>query len=232
MASFFDKVNTLINASLHEMVDRALETRSVAVMDQYIRDAERNLDALGDSAATVGGTVRTLKRKYEEFSQKAEKLDRDIDTLILQGKDDLAAAAQSELNTQQQLAQEYYEQWQQQENQYQQMLNMRLKLEARMTSIRHEREQLRSLIELTEAKKVATRTMKSLDDLSKVGDQEISSFAERVRTRVDQEDARLEVASRNLGEQIEDAVRGGEVDRQLDERRQRLLGNQGGGNAQ
>ncbi len=127
--SLMDKVNTLVNASLHGMVDRALQQNSVAVMDEYIRQAEKNLEALEDSAATVGGTVRTLKRKHEEFAQAAEKLDRDIDTLILKGKNDLAGAAQAELNTKQQLAQEYYEQWQTQDQQYQAMLNMRVKLE-------------------------------------------------------------------------------------------------------
>ena len=96
MASLLEKINTLINANLHSVVDRALEANSVKVMDEYIRQAERNLEALEDSAATVGGTVRTLKRKYEEFAAAAEKLDRDIDTLILRGKDELAAAAQTE----------------------------------------------------------------------------------------------------------------------------------------
>jgi phage shock protein A len=176
----------------------------------------------------VGGTVRTLKRKYDEFAAAAEKLDRDIDTLILKGKNDLAAAAQAELNTKQQLAQDYYEQWQQQDQQYNAMLDMRMKLEARLTSIRQEREQLRSLIELAAAKQVATKTIKSLDDLAKVGDQEISSFAEQVRNRLDTEDARLDMATQNLRDQIDDAVRGGEIDRQLEERRRRLLGAQGG----
>ncbi len=230
--SLIDKVNTLINASLHGMVDRALQQNSVAVMDEYIRQAEKNLEALEDSAATVGGTVRTLKRKYDEFAAAAEKLDRDIDTLILKGKNDLAGAAQAELNTKQQLAQDYYEQWQQQDQQYNQMLDMRMKLEARLTSIRQEREQLRSLIELAEAKKVATKTIKSLDDLANMGDQEISSFAEQVRNRLDTEDARLDMATQNLRDQIDDAVRGGEIDRQLEERRRRLLGSQGGGTQQ
>ncbi|NDJ63080.1 MAG: hypothetical protein GYB67_18315 [Chloroflexi bacterium] len=227
MASLLDKINTFVNASLHSIVDRALEQNSVAVMDEYIRQAERNLEALEESAATVGGTVRTLKRKYTEFSEAADKLDRDIDTLILSGKDDLAAAAQAELNTKQQLAQEYYEQWQQQETQYQQMLNMRLKLEARLTAIRQEREQLRALIELSEAKKVATRTIRSLDDLASIGDAEISSLADQVRTRLDTEDARLDMATRNLSDQIDDAVRGGEIDRQLEERRARLRSQRG-----
>ena len=223
-SSLFDKINTMISASLHSLVDRALESNSVAVMDEYIRQAEKNLDALEDSAATVGGTVKTLKRKYEEFAAAAEKLDRDIDTLVVKGKDDLAAAAQAELNTKQQLAQEYYEQYQQQEQQYQKMLDMRLKLEARLSSVRQEREHIRALVELTEAKKTTTRTIKSLDELSNVSDEEVSGLAEQIRARLDTEDARLDMATRNVSDQIDDVVRSGEIDRQLEERRRRLLG--------
>lgn len=223
MTSLLEKVNTLISANLHGIVDRALEANSVKVMDQYIRQAEKNLDALEDSMATVGGTVKTLKRKYDEFAAAAEKLDRDIDTLVLKGKDDLAAAAQAELNTKQQLAQDYYEQWQDQEQQYQKMLGMRLKLESRLTTIKQEREHLRALIELAEAKKVTTKTIKSLDDIAKVGDAEMNSLSEQIRSRLDREDARLEQATTNISEQIEEAVRGGEIERQLDERRRRLL---------
>jgi phage shock protein A len=227
--SLFEKINTLINANLHAIVDRALETNSVQVMDEYIRQVERNLDALEDSAATVGGTVKTLKRKYEEFAGAAEKLDRDIDTLIVKGKDDLAAAAQAEYNTKQQLAQEYYQQWQDQENQYKKMLDMRLKLEGRLTSIKQQREQLRALIEMAEAKKVTTKTIKSLDDLSSVGDSEINALTDQIRARLDRDDARLDMAVGNLQEQVDEAVRGSEVDRQLEERRARLLGKQQAG---
>ena len=222
--SLFEKINTLISANLHGIVDRALEANSVQVMDEYIRQVERNLDALEDSAATVGGTVKTLKRKYEEFAAAAEKLDRDIDTLIIKGKNDLAAAAQAELNTKQQLAQEYYEQWQDQEQQYQRMLDMRLKLESKLTTIRQEREHLRALIELAEAKKVTIKTVKSLDQLATTGDDQVNALAQRIRANLDREDARLEIATRNVAEQIEEAVRGGEVERQLEERRRRLLG--------
>lgn len=228
--SLFEKINTLISANLHGIVDRALEANSVQVMDQYIRDVERNLEALEDSAATVGGTVKTLKRKYEEFAASAEKLDRDIDTLIIKGKDDLASAAQSELNTKQQLAQEYYEQWQDQEGQYQKMLEMRLKLESKLTTIKQEREHLRALIELAEAKKVTLKTVKSLNQLASTGDEQVNNLADRIRNNLDREDARLDMATANLSDQIEEAVRGGEVERQLDERRRRLLGNSGGDN--
>lgn len=224
MVSLLQKINTLIGANLHGLVDRALEGNSLTVMDQYIRDVERNLEALEDSAATVGGTVRTLKRKYEEFANQAEKLDRDIDTLIMKGKDDLAAAAQAELNTKQQLAQDYYEQWQAQQKQYQQMLDMRVKLESRMTTIKQERERLRSLLELMESKKQMTKTIKKIDKIATVDDAEISSLAEQIRQRIDTEDARQEIASIRLAEDIEQAVGGNEVELQLEERKRRLLG--------
>lgn len=224
MASFFEKVRTLINANLHGIVDRALESNSPQVLDEYIRQAERNLEALEDSAATVGGTVKTLKRKYEEFAAAAEKLDRDIDTLIMRGKDDLAAAAQGELNTKQQLAQEYYEQWQDQKKQYDQMLVMHRQLQSKMSAIRQEREHLLALIELAEAKKVTTKTIKSLDGLSSFNDNEINGIAQRIRGNLDKEDARLEMATRNVADEIDDAVRGSEVEMQLEERRRRLLG--------
>ena len=220
--SLFEKINTLISANLHGIVDRAIEANSVQVMDEYIRQVERNLDALEDSAATIGGTVKTLKRKYEEFAAAAEKLDRDIDTLIVKGKDDLAGAAQAELNTKQQLAQEYYEQWQDQEVQYQKMLEMRLKLETKLTTIKQEREHLRALIELAEAKKVTLKTVKSLDQLAATGDEQITGLAQRIRTNLDRTDARLEMATANIADQIDEAIRGSEVDRQLDERRRRL----------
>jgi len=201
-------------------------------MDEYIRQVESNLENLEESAATVGGTVKTLKRKYEEFAAAAEKLDRDIDTLIVKGKDDLAAAAQAELNTKQQLSQEYYQQWQDQETQYNKMLDMRLKLESRLTSIKQEREHLRALIELAEAKKVTTKTIKSRDDLSNVGDAEITSLTDRIRSSLDREDARLEMATKNLSDAVDEAVRGSEVDRQLEERKRRLLGGAAGGQSQ
>jgi phage shock protein A len=224
----FEKINTLISANLHGIVDRALQANSVQVMDEYIRQIETNLSDLEESTATVGGTVKTLKRKYDEFAAAAEKMDRDIDTLVVKGKDDLAAAAQAQLNTKQQLSQEYYQQWQEQTSQYQKMLDFRLKLEGRLTTVKQEREHLRALIELAEAKKVTTKTVKSLDAFSNMGDEQISSLSDQIRQRLDEEDARLDMATHNLSEEIETAVGNSEVERQLEERKRRLLGNAGG----
>jgi phage shock protein A len=229
--SILDKINTLISANLHAMVDSALQANSVKVMDEYVRQAEKNLENLEDATVTVGGSVKTLKRKYEEISSAAEKLDRDIDTLLTRGKNDLAAAAQAELNTKQQLAQEYYEQWQQQQNEYQKMLDAKLKLEAKLTTIKQEREHLQALMELAEAKAATTKTVRSLNDLAGVGDEDIRRLSESIRARLDREDAQLEMSSTRLTDQMDDVLEKGAIDNQLEERRKRLGLAGGGGGA-
>lgn len=222
MASLIDKVNTLISANVHAMVDRALEANSLKVVDEYIRQAERNLDELEDTAATIGGTAKTLRRKYEEFQSQIEKLDRDIDTLLTKEKNDLAVAAQADLNNKQKLAQEYYEQWQTQESEYKSLLDARLKLEGRLTGIRQHREQLKALMELTEAKKLTTKAIRSLDDLAGLGDEDIARMSESIRSNLDLADAEQEMVASRLQNQLDAAIGQTEIDLQLEERRKRL----------
>ncbi len=217
-----EKINILISANLHAMVDRALESNSVKVMDEYIRRADRDLDTLETQIVTVGGSVRTLKRKYEEMSAAAEKLDRNIDTLLTAGRTDQAARVQAELNTKQQQAQEYYQQWQSQEQEYKRMLDAKLKLEARLNTVRQEREHLQELMKLAEAKRATTRTIKSLNDIQGVGDADIRRIGDMIRERLDREDAEMEVASMRLQDMVEETVEQSLVDQQLEERRRRL----------
>ena len=94
MASLLEKVSTLISANLHYMVDQALKSNSLAVIDQYIRQVQNNLEELEDAAATVGGEVKSLKRKLDEYSLKSTELDRAIDAFLMEGNETAAAAAQ------------------------------------------------------------------------------------------------------------------------------------------
>ncbi len=232
--SILDKVNTLISANLHGLVDQALEANSVKVMDEYVRQAERNLEQLEESIVTLGGSVKTLKRKHDEFSAEAEKLDRSVDTLVVQGKNDLASQQQNNLNAKQQQAQEYYEQWQQQQSEYQKMMDAKLKMEAKLVSTKNEREHLKSLMELAETKKIATKTIKSLNDVSGSGDEDVRRIGDAIRARLDREDAQLEYSSSRLQNQVDDAISNSTVDSQLEERRKRLGmsgGSSGGGAA-
>ncbi len=222
MASLIEKVQTLISANLHAMVDKALESNSVAVMDEYIRQADDNLEKLEDTVVTVGGTVKTMKRKWEQYEAEAEKLDRSIDTLLLQGKRELAAAAQTRLNSTRRIAADYEAQWREQQKQYEQLLGARRKLEAKLTTIRQEREHLQALLELAKSKEIAVKAIKSLDDLAGVGDADIARIGESIRARLDRATAQTEMYAGRLDAQMDEVLETGEIDIQLAERMRRL----------
>ncbi|MCP4360488.1 MAG: hypothetical protein GY796_20965 [Chloroflexi bacterium] len=222
MASLLEKTQTLIQANLHSMVDSALEANSVAVMKQYIRDAENNLDDLEDAAATVGGEVKTLERKYKEYKKKGDQLDKNIDMLLMQGKTDLARAAQTELNSTRRMQEQYHEQWVRQQREYESLLNARLKLQAKLITIRQEQKELESLMRLAKSKEATVKAIKSLDDLTGVGDADIARLGESIRTRLDKASAHSEMYASRLDSQMDDALGKTELDLQLEERKRRL----------
>ncbi|MFN8595482.1 MAG: PspA/IM30 family protein [Anaerolineae bacterium] len=222
MASLLEKVRTLISANLHAMVDSALRSNSVAVMDEYIRQAEDNLEKLEDAAATVGGEVKTLKRKYDEYAAQAAKLDHDIDALLQQGREDLATAAQAKFNTTQRLAQQYQEQYDRQQKEYQSLLDAKLKLEAKLTTTKQEREEMLALLDLAKSKELTVKTMKSIDDIVGSGDADIARIGESIRARLDKASAKSEMMASRLDDQMDEVLGKSELDGQLAERKKRL----------
>jgi len=220
--SILDKINTLISANLHGMVDSALQANSVQVMDEYVRQAERNLEQLEEGIITLGGSVKTLKRKADEYSSEAERMDHSVDLFLSQGKSDLARSAQAELNNKKQAAQDYYTQWQTQQTEYQNMLDAKARLTSKLQTTRQEREHLKALMELAETKRLATKTIRSLNDVSGVGDDDVRRLGDAIRARLDREDADLDYQSQKMQSTIQNAVSDSAVDAQLEERRKRL----------
>jgi len=222
MASLLQKIDTLIKANLHALVDKALKSNSLAVVDQYVRQVEDNLEDLEDAAATVGGQVKTLERKMKEFETKVAELDRNIDLFLKQGREELALAAQSKLNSTQRMAENYREQWERQQREYKTLLDAKLKLEARLVTVKQEREELRALLELAKAKEVTTRAIKSLDDLVGAGDADVAQMAESIRARLDKASARSEMLASRLDAQMDEVLERDLLDAQLAERKARL----------
>ncbi len=220
--SLFQKIDTLIKANLHAMVDRALSANSVAVLDEYIRQAENNLDDLEDALVTIKGQVKTLQRKHETLQAEADALDRDIDRLLGLGKEDLAMAAQSQYNSKVELAEEYRQQYEKQKVEADKLADARLKLEARLRTIKQEREHVLGLLELAKTKEIAARSMKSLDALEGVGDSDIARVADAIRARLDRADAEVEMRTGRLSSQMDEVLGKDRLQSQLEERRRRL----------
>ena len=222
MASLFEKVTVLISANLHAMVDEALKSNSLAVIDQYVRQVEENLEDLEDAAATVGGEAKALKRKLAELQQKEDELDRAIDAFLREGNDSAAVAAQSRLNSTQRLVETYGEQLKRQESEFQKLLDAKVKLDARLATMRQQREELQALLELAKSKETTVKAIKSLDDLMGTGDSDIDRIAESIRTRLDKATTASELRAANLDKQMDDVLERGVLDAQLAERKKKL----------
>src|SRR5712692_866530 len=107
MTTLLEKVSVLVSANLHALIDQALKSNSLAVVDQYLRQVEDNLASLEDAAATVGAEVRSLQRKLDEHRRRAAGLDQAVDSFLADGSETLAAASQSRLNSLQHLIAAY-----------------------------------------------------------------------------------------------------------------------------
>lgn len=222
MATLLEKVSTLISANLHSLVDQALQNNSLAVIDQYIRQVEDQLENLADAAATVGGEIRSLKRKVDEHQQKANELDKAIDALLVEGNEATAVAAQSRLNSLNQLIETYKTQIARLEPEYQKLLDAKVKLEARHATMKQQRTELQSLLELAKSKEIVVKSMKSLDDVMGVGDSDMSRIAQSIYARLDKATAATEIRSSSLEDQINQVLDHEAVNAQLEERKKRL----------
>jgi phage shock protein A len=222
MASLLEKVSVLIKANLHAMVDSALRQNSVAVIDQYIRQIEDNLEDLEDATATVGGQVRSVKRRLTTYRKKAGELDTNIDLFLGEGKETLAIAAQSKLNSTKRLLAEYEQQLELLTSEHQKLMDAKLKLEAKLTTTKQEREELQALLDLARSKEISVRAIRSLDDLVGAGDTDVARIAEGIRSRLDRATAEMEMVAGRLDKQMDEVLERHEIEIQLSERRERL----------
>lgn len=222
MASLMEKVSTLISANLHDLVDRALQSNSIAVIDQYIRQVENNLQDLEEAAATVGGEAKSIRRRLMDNEQKLVEMDRAIDAFLMEGNDGAASALQSRYNSTQRLVENYTEQLERQEGEFQTLLDAKVKLEARLATMKQEREELQALLDLAKSKETTAKAMKSLDDLVGSGDSDIARIAESINTRLDRASTASEIRAASLDEQMDEVLERSALDSQLAERRKKL----------
>ena len=192
MASLFQKLRTLVRATLHEMADQAIQKSDLAVYDDYIRQADRELAEFKNTIRPMIAQVKTSKRRRENLADKAAKL------------------------------QTYDESLERQVSAAEKLDDVRIKLEGRLAIAKQEREELAFLLQLAKAKEVSTKAMRSLDSLMGQGDTDVSRAAENIRRRLDHADAAWEVQASGLDNQLDDAMHSLEVEAELAARMERL----------
>jgi len=222
MASLVQKFRTLISANLHFLVDKALQSQSLSVLDEYIRKMTQQMRELYAAIETVAGNIKTVQRRYKDLSEKADELNKAVDAFLLRDQSAQALAAQSRLNAIQEMMGTYRREWQRLTDGYKTLDDVYVKLEARFLMVKQEREELEHLLNLAKSREKLSKTIRSLDDLTGEGDADVARVAEGIRQRLDEAEAHNEVLLGTLDRQLEDTLSSVEIEAQLEERRQRL----------
>ncbi len=222
MASLFQKIKTLFQANLHEMADKAVRRSDLAVYDEYIRQAEKEIEAFTRSIAPMFAQVKVSGRRREALADEAAKLDIAVDRYLMRGKQTEAMVTQKRLSSTLDLIQTYDQSLERQVSAAEKLDDVRVKLDGRLAIAKQEREELAFLLKLAKSKEASTKAMRSLDSLVGEGDTELSQAAENIRSRLDHADAAWEVETSGLDHQLDDAMQTIEVDSALAARMQRL----------
>lgn len=222
MASLFQKLRTLVRANLHELADRAIQKSDLAVYDEYIREAEQELEEFKQTIRPMIAQVKTTRRRREVLADQAARLDAMVDQFLLKGKRTEAMVTQKQLSSTLDLVKTYDGSLRRQVAAAEQLRDVEVKLEGRLAIARQEREELGFLLDLAKAKEVSTRAMRSLDALMDEGDGEVARAAENIRRRLDHADAAWEVQATDLDSQLDGAMESLEVEAELAARMERL----------
>ena len=107
MASLLQKLKTLFKANLHEMADKTIQQNDLAVYDQYIRAAEREVAGFKETIAPLFAQVKASRRRRDDLADKAAKYDLAIDHFLVQGKKTEAMVTQKQLNSALELIETY-----------------------------------------------------------------------------------------------------------------------------
>lgn len=222
MASLFQKLRTLFKANLHDVADKALQKSDLAVYDEYIRDAEREVADYRQTIAPLFAQVKESRRRREALADKAARLDIMVDQYLLKDERTEAMVTQKQLTSTMDLIKTYDGSLERQVAAAEKLDDIRVKLEGRLAIARQEREELAYLLELAKAKEMSARAMRSLDNLMGQGDTEVAQAAENIRRRLDHADAAWEVQTSSLDHQLDDAMHSLEVEAELAARMERL----------
>ena len=222
MASLWKKLRTLFLANLHDVADKAIQTNSLAVYDEYIRQAEREIKDFKETIAPMFAQVKTSRRRREALATRAAKLDIQVDNYLQRGKKTEALVTQRKFVSTMTLIKSYDRTLEKQVSAAETLHDVLLKLEGRLDIAKHEREELGFLLQLAKAKETSAKAMKSLDSLIGQGDGELAQAAESIRKRLDHADATWEVQTDSLDSQLDEAVNDIEIEADLAERMERL----------
>ncbi len=222
MATLMQKIGTLIQGSLHELVDKAMREKSLAVIDVYIRDAGEGLNELNDAIGTLQANLTGFTRERDNLAARATELDDATNRFLLKGDNSKAQATSAELMHVKELMAMQEKTIEQATKDLAEQRRGKDILQTRITTMRYEREKLAALLEMAKAKEANLHARQKAADVLGGGDIDMDNLAKSIYNRLDKADADLKESQNTLENSIDEAIDTDKVDADLEERRRKL----------
>ncbi|QUG40046.1 PspA/IM30 family protein [Psychrobacillus sp. INOP01] len=98
MTSLLNRLKYSIEADLHKLFDKKEEKNPIAMLNQYIREAEKQTEQTGKWLERQGNLKQELEKELTETMQMVEKRKNQVELATASSEEDLAAFALAEVN--------------------------------------------------------------------------------------------------------------------------------------
>ncbi|WP_391206527.1 PspA/IM30 family protein [Psychrobacillus sp. L4] len=98
MTSLFKRLKYSVEADLHKLFDKKEEKNPIAMLNQYIREAEKQTEQTGKWLERQGKLKQALEKELGETLLMVEKRKTQVELATVSGEEDLMAFAQAEVD--------------------------------------------------------------------------------------------------------------------------------------
>lgn len=186
MAGLLEKVGLLVGANLHDLVNKALRSNSVAVLDEQIRRAHESLEDLEETIAQIIADQRIEQRKNGGLHTDIADLEGKAKTLLGAGKETQAATLIKQRQLKQAALGKSDEAVASASRDLEKLQQAKAALEAKIAELQMTRDNVEQALRIAKTKGQVVETIDDLTDvLQESGAAGMADWAERVKTRAD-----------------------------------------------
>ena len=191
----FDRVSTLVRANLNDLLDRAEDPEKM--IRQLLVDMNNQLLQLKTQVAASIADEKRLYQRHQDAKAKADEWERKAELAVDKGNDALAKEALGRRNNFRDTAQGFYEQWQEQSAQVQQLKDALGQLERKIQEAEAKKD---LLIARSRRAKAETNIRETL---AGVGRSSAAADFDRLEEKVSMQEARAKAAAELEGDTLD-----------------------------
>ncbi|MEL6407589.1 MAG: PspA/IM30 family protein [Chloroflexota bacterium] len=225
MASIMDKVKTLLKASFHDMIDKALKSNPIKTLNQYLREHEEALAEMQSDRAVALGSLKTANRKVIEAQDLIERIESEIEAILTD--DDATNDYLAENLAEDLIGQEEKLKVLLQARESAMRVNTALqkaeaKMQGRIISLKNQIELLKAIKFEADIKQMSADKLINSARMISSGTTSVEAIAEDIKRDRDKADAKFEVAMDTMDSKLEDHSRQSRASSRLAQIRNRL----------